>query len=153
MPISETLPKRELVLEVDESPKLRLPLRELEKAEFENDVLRVDDPPNWRLSKFDIARDGEIADPVERDEFIAIEPPARLEEFSGMAPVLRAPPNEFSPVALEAIALLLPPRLAAPEELPNPCHWPSDIAGRADDRAAPLAPALFGPREPGRALE
>ncbi len=93
------MPKRELVLEVDESPKLRLPVRELEKAEFENDVLCAADPPNWRLSKFDIARDGEIADPLERDEFIAIDPPARLEEFSGMAPVLRAPPNELAPVS------------------------------------------------------
>jgi hypothetical protein len=152
LPISETLPKRELVAE-EESPRLRLPVRELEKAEFENDVLCADDPPNWRLSKFDMARDGEIADPLERDEFIAIDPPARLDEFSGMAPVLRSPPNELEPVSLEAIALLLPPRLAAPEELPKPCHWPSDIAGRADDRAAPLVPVPFGPREPGRTLE
>jgi hypothetical protein len=134
LPISDTLPNRDARLAV-ESPKVRLAeVRELENAEFENDVPRADDPPNCRLSKFDIAREPEIADPVARDEFIAIElfalrePAMPLEEFEGLPSDPRdSPPDladieepELPPPKFRAAAEL--PDLAEFGELPNPCH-------------------------------
>jgi hypothetical protein len=98
--MSETLPKRE--------PELAevLANRELEKEEAPRE-----EPPNWRLSKFDMAREPEIAEPEEREEFIAVEllaPPDMLldAEFIAVEPAVepcealevappRAPPNEF----------------------------------------------------------
>jgi hypothetical protein len=102
--MSETLPKRE--------PELAEVLadRELEKEEAPRE-----EPPNWRLSKFDMAREPEIAEPEEREEFIAVEllaPPDMLldAEFIAVEPAAgpavepcgalevappRAPPNEF----------------------------------------------------------
>jgi hypothetical protein len=130
-PISDTFPNRDARLD-EESPKVRLAeFRELENAEFENEVLRADDPPNWRLSKFDIAREPEIADPVARDEFIAIGPLAPTmprEELDGLA----NEPRDSAPdlADIEELALPLPkfraiaelPDLAEFGELPNPCH-------------------------------
>jgi hypothetical protein len=67
----------------------------------------------------------------------------------------RAPPNPFqlpvdAPVPLEDIAVLAPPDLAAPAEFPNPCHWPSAIAGRAFERADALLKPPFDPRDAKR---
>lgn len=160
-PISETLPNREPAL-AEESPKVRLPDRELENAEFESDPLRADDPPNWRLSKFDIAREGKIAEPLARVEFVAIEPLALdmlLEELDGLANDPRDSSVPLAEIAEPAPgdpkfrATAEPPALAEFVEFPNPCHWPSAIAGRADERTAPLLNPPPVPREPGRALE
>jgi hypothetical protein len=133
-PISDTLLNRDARL-AEESPSVRLAeVRELENAEFETDVLRADDPPNWRLSKFDIAREPEIADPFEREEFIAIElvgllaPVVFRDEFEGVANEPRDSPPDLEDI--EELALPLPKfratagplDLAELGELPNECH-------------------------------
>ncbi len=155
--MSDTLLKRDVLL-AEESPNVRLvEVRELEKAEFESDALREDELPKLRLSKFDMAREDEIADPLAREEFIAIElfalpaPVMLREELEALPNEPRDSPDDLADI--EELELPLPkfrvtaefPERAEFGELPNECHCPSAIAGRALDRAATL---FIPPRAP-----
>jgi hypothetical protein len=147
-PINETFEKREPAV-AELSPKPRFP----------SSALLEDDLPNWRLSKFDIAREGDVADPVARDEFIGAElcasaPPEAASVVPREGEAAELPPNEcivsLPPLDVVAepvvglpvfLATAGPAAFAEPVEFPNPCHWPSAIAGCAFDRAAlPLVP-------------